>query len=72
MIKMTFDPIAKSTPSLDPTPWLSVKQIAEEFQVTERTVWRWIKEGHLKIHRFGRTVRISPEDRLRFIEKGSK
>ena len=54
----------------DEANWRTIKQFADEFQVTERTVWRWIKVGHLKVHRFGRTVRISPEDRRDFIDAG--
>ena len=51
-------------------PWWTVKQIADEFLVTERTVWRWIKEDRIVAHRFGGAVRIADKDRRTFIEAG--
>jgi excisionase family DNA binding protein len=49
-----------------PVPFLTVKDIAVEFQVSERTVWRWIDAGELVVHRFGHAVRIAPADRDTF------
>jgi excisionase family DNA binding protein len=51
------------------TPLLTVKQLAAEFQVSQRTVWRWIGDGDLVVHRFDRTVRITPADRDRFLAR---
>jgi len=36
--------------------WLTVAQVAEEFQVHEETVRRWLRQGRLEGHNFsGRT-----------------
>lgn len=67
MNKLTHD---SEIEHADIETWGTVKQFAGEFQVTERTVWRWIKDGRLKVHRFGRTVRIAPDDRRDFIDAG--
>ena len=42
-------------------PLLTVRQVAEHFQVSERTVRRLIAEGRLGVVRIGRSVRIRPD-----------
>jgi excisionase family DNA binding protein len=42
--------------------FVPIKKVAERYDVSERTVQRWIKTGILKVHRFGKCVRISEED----------
>ena len=42
--------------------FLSVGDVAETLQVSEKTVRRWIDLGELVAHRFGRQLRIAPED----------
>ena len=49
--------------------FLTVKQVAERLNVSERTVWRWIRESRLKVKRFGRTVRISESDLIDLIDR---
>lgn len=46
---------------------VSVKQAAEIFSVTKRTIFRWIENGQIKAIKIGRTVRIPDEeiDRLK-------
>lgn len=39
----------------------TAKQAAEYLQVSRRTVWRWGREGKLRVRRFGRTVRYDVE-----------
>lgn len=48
---------------------LVVKEIAEHCQVSERTVWRWIRDHELKVHRLGRRTRISEEDFEEFLRR---
>lgn len=43
-------------------PFLTVKQLAIRWQLSERQVHRIIADGGLKVHRFGRSVRIAIED----------
>lgn len=40
---------------------LTVPQVAENWQVSERTVRRMIADGRLRVVRLGRSIRIPPE-----------
>ena len=42
--------------------YFTVKTIAEQFDISARTVHRWIKDKKLVVHRIGRSVRISEVD----------
>ncbi len=44
-----------------------VKDVADVMMVSDRSVRRWIAEGDLKAHRFGRAIRISDQDLKDFI-----
>jgi excisionase family DNA binding protein len=44
-----------------------VRQIAEKVDHSERQVRRWIADGDLAVHRFGRSVRVSDADLEAFI-----
>ena len=47
--------------------WLTVKDVARHFQVTDRTVRNWLRAGLLVGSKLGsRVVRIDPADVLRF------
>jgi excisionase family DNA binding protein len=46
-----------------PTPrFFTVSDVADLFDVSPRSVRRWIKSGDLPVHRFGGVVRISDSD----------
>lgn len=49
---------------------LSVKETADLFGVTKRTIFRWIKSGKIKSVKIGRTVRIKKSEIYRVIEEG--
>ena len=51
---------------------LSVKETAELFGVTKRTVFRWIKSGKMKSVKIGRTVRIKESEIERVIKEGER
>lgn len=42
--------------------WLTSKQVAEKFQVTPRTVSRWVRSGKLPGYRVGGHRRYRRED----------
>lgn len=48
-------------------PFLTVPEVARQLDVADRTVWRWIKREELRVHRFGRNVRISDDDFRAFL-----
>lgn len=48
---------------------LTVKQVAEKYNVTERTVRRWIKEEGLPHKKFMRSISIDPSELQQWEEK---
>jgi excisionase family DNA binding protein len=53
--------------------WLAVGQVAEEEQVSPRTVLRWIERGHLRARRQpGGRLRIAVEWYRDMIDGGSR
>lgn len=47
--------------------FFTIQEIAEALGVSERTVRRWVSDGSLSAHRFGRTVRILESELKAFI-----
>ena len=47
---------------------LTPEQVAERLQVTERTVYGWLRRGNLPALKLGRLWRIRPEDLEGFLE----
>ncbi len=62
---------AESTDKPD-EPFFTVAETAEHFQLSERQIWREIAAGKLVVHRFRRTVRISPQDRESYAARHRK
>jgi len=46
---------------------LTVRQVAEDLNVSTRTVHRWIASGNLIAHRVGGVVRIAAADLRAFL-----
>ena len=51
--------------------WYTASEVANRLKVSVRTVRRWIAQGDLRAHRFGRAVRVSSED-LEAFERQSR
>ena len=51
---------------------LTPEQVAERLQVTERTVYGWLRRGKLPALKLGRLWRIRPEDLEAFLENARK
>ncbi len=49
-------------------PFLTVKGVAQRLQLSEKSVRRLIDEGMLRVHRFGRAIRIAEEDLNQFLK----
>ena len=47
---------------------LTMQQVAEHFQVNERTVTRWLRKGHLRGFKIGKEWRVSAADLGNFLE----
>ncbi len=56
----------------DETIYLTVKDIATRLQVSEQTVWRWIRSGELPSIKLGGQYRVSPDDLQDFLKKHRK
>jgi excisionase family DNA binding protein len=63
--------MAKRHPTLE-HPLLTVADAAEITGVCTKWIRTQISQGNLKSHRFGRLVRISPEDLEAFIKSRRK
>jgi excisionase family DNA binding protein len=48
--------------------FLSLEDVAERLQVSDRTVRRWVKDGKLAAYKPGREWRIRPRDLEDFLE----
>lgn len=48
---------------------VTVKQAAEIFSVTKRTIFRWIESGQIKAIKIGGTVRI-PDEEIERLKRG--
>ncbi len=49
------------------SPLLTIPEVAEHLKVDTRTISRRIKDGKIRVHRFGRLLRVSQEDLASFI-----
>lgn len=49
------------------TRYHSLISIADRFEVSKKTVWRWVKAGDLPAHMFGSQLRVSEADLSAFI-----
>jgi excisionase family DNA binding protein len=51
------------------TPLLRVDDVARELKISTKTLRRWLQDGRLPYHRFGRQIRISAEALNAFIRQ---
>lgn len=59
---------AQDKPKTEDVHMLTITQVAEYVEVSERTVRRWIKSGDLAAHLFGRQWRIARHDLKAFLQ----
>jgi len=56
--------------------FITREEAAKNFNVSERTLDRWIKKGALKAHKFGTSrnslVRIPKSEIIKFLQKNKK
>ncbi len=48
--------------------FLTIGQVAARLQVSERSVWRWISDKELIVHRHGRWTRVHVDELERFLK----
>lgn len=51
--------------------FLTVRQVADQLNVSDRSVRRWIQRGLLRVNRFGRAVRVSRKALQAFINQSN-
>lgn len=59
--------MTKASPRLP--SMLNVEQIALQVGVSIKTVRRWIENRELHCHRLGRSIRVSEEDLIAFLNR---
>ena len=72
---MTRRPLPQPAPaaaSLDEPEFNTVANVARRTGMSERVVRRWLADGDLPFHKFGRAVRIAEADLQRFIAQRRK
>lgn len=61
--------MANTTPPAYARRFLSVNDVAEELGVSSKHVRRMIARGDLRIHRFGKVIRIARDDLDRDVDR---
>ena len=56
-----------ATHNVHTAPMLTLDDVAARLQVCTKTVYRWTKQGSLRVHRIGRQLRVTEEDLATFI-----
>jgi excisionase family DNA binding protein len=51
------------------TRFLSIREVAEELGISERSAWRLVEQGELPVHQFGSSTRVKREDLDAYIER---
>lgn len=51
---------------------LKIEEVAKMFQVSERTVYRWIENDIIRVIKIGQTVRISTDEIERLMTENLK
>ena len=46
----------------DGAPFLTLRQVAHQLNISRRTAVRWIEAGLLPAYRFGTVIRVRPQD----------
>ena len=52
--------------------FLTIKETAEELRVSERSVWRWVEDGALPVHKFCSSTRVSQKDLNDYINRSKR
>ena len=55
------------TPTARPPRFFPIPDVADQLEVSPKTVRRWVARGELHVHRLGRQLRVSEDDLLTFI-----
>ena len=51
------------------TRFLSLREVAEELHISERSAWRLVEQGEVPVHRFGASTRVKREDLDNYVER---
>ncbi len=53
-------------------PFLTIRRVADELGISERSVWRLIEDGDLPAHKFGSSTRIRRSDLDDYIKRSRR
>ena len=51
-----------SVKSEEDVVWLTPDQVSKRLSVTRSTLWKWDKEGYLRVHKFGKRARYKESE----------
>ena len=63
--------VSQKSPTDLPSTVSTVPEACRELNVSRSHFYRLIREGKVRVIRFGRSVRVSPEERQRLIREGT-
>ncbi len=52
--------------------WLSPQEAADYLGISRATIYRWIKDGKLSLHKVDKIARIKKDDLNQLMEEGRK
>jgi excisionase family DNA binding protein len=52
--------------------FLSIREVADEIGISERSAWRLVEQGELPVHQFGASTRVKREDLDIYIENNRR
>ena len=52
--------------------FLSLRQVAEELGISERSAWRLVEQGEVPVHQFGASTRVKREDLDAYVERSRR
>lgn len=53
--------------SVKPIQWFTLAEAAERLGVAKTALYQWLQAGRIPHHRFGRLIKIHPDDLERFV-----
>jgi excisionase family DNA binding protein len=67
MTHISTCPISGATTSVEPIQWFTLDEAAKHLGVARTALYQWLQAGRIPHHRFGRLIKIHPDDLEKFV-----
>ncbi len=67
MTNTSTRPVNGATASVEPIRWLTLADAAKRLGVARTALYQWLQAGRVPHHRFGRLIKIHPDDLEKFV-----